>query len=117
MSNPNIYIYKHDKLFDVLNELSLELKLNFKNIKKEEISKIINQNCCIISREKINNNTNQILLKNTPIKINKLYELINVKLISKSFDLQSKLKIGKYLLDVNSRIVSVNNKNLKLKEK
>ena len=117
MSNTKIYIYKYEKLYDVLNELSSDLKLNFINIKKDQISKIIDENCFVISREKIKNYTNQILLKNIPIKISKLYELINVKLISKNFNVQSKLKIGNYLLDVNSRIVSDNNNNLKLTEK
>ena len=117
MSDTKIYIYNYEKLYDILNELSSELKLNFININKDQINKISNEDFCVISRENIKNYNNQILLKNIPIKIKKLYELINVNLISKNFNLQSKIKIGNYLLDVNSRIVSDNNINLKLTEK
>ena len=117
MSNSKIYIYNYDKLYDILSEVSQELKLNFINIKKGQTNLISGYDSCILSKEKIINKNNYILLKNTPIKINKLYELINVKLISKKFNLQSKLKIGKYLLDVNSRIISKDNNNLKLTEK
>ena len=118
MSDTKIYIYNYEKLYDILNELSSELKLNFIHIEKGKINKINNENCCIISKEKIKNYNNQILLKNSSIRINKLYELINVQLISRNFSAQSKLKVGDYLLDVNSRLVFDNNNNkLKLTEK
>ena len=87
------------------------------HIEKGKINKINSENCCIISKEKIKNHTNQVLVKNTPIKVNKLYELISVQLISKNFSAQSKLEVGNYLLDVNSRIVFDNNNKLKLTEK
>ena len=40
-----------------------------------------------------------------------------MQLISKNFSAQSKLEVGNYLLDVNSRIVFDNNNKLKLTEK
>ena len=47
-------------LYDILNELSSELKLNFMHIEKGKINKINSENCCIISKEKIKNHTNQV---------------------------------------------------------
>ena len=40
MNYPKIIIYNYNKLFDILNELSEELNLEFLHINKDEIEKI-----------------------------------------------------------------------------
>ena len=52
-----------------------------------------------------------------PTEIFQLIEKINIKLIKKKYDYQSKVMIGKYYLDLNSKIISYNNNKLKLTEK
>tara|TARA_Y100000590_G_scaffold449948_1_gene588904 strand:- start:530 stop:1174 length:645 start_codon:yes stop_codon:yes gene_type:complete len=52
-----------------------------------------------------------------PTEIFQLIEKINIKLIKKKYDYQSKVIIGKYYLDLNSKIISYNNNKLKLTEK
>ena len=48
-------------------------------------------------------NLNQIILNNFPYKINKLIEIINLKILKKKLLINSNLSIGKYKLDINSK--------------
>ena len=52
-----------------------------------------------------------------PIDIYNLIEKINIQLIKQKYDFQSKIKIKNYSLDLNSRTISKNSKNLKLTER
>ena len=52
-----------------------------------------------------------------PIDIFNLIEKINIQLIKQKYDFQSKIKLKNYSLDLNSRIITKNDKNLKLTER
>ena len=52
-----------------------------------------------------------------PISLNKLVELINIKLIKLKFNHQSKINIKGYQLNLNSKFISNNGLNLRLTEK
>ena len=52
-----------------------------------------------------------------PVDIYNLIEKINIQLIKQKYDFQSKIKIKNYSLDLNSRTISKNSKNLKLTER
>jgi len=52
-----------------------------------------------------------------PIGINILIEKINIQLIKQNYNYQSKINLGKYYLDLNSRIILNNSNKLKLTEK
>ena len=54
---------------------------------------------------------------NLPIKINKLVEKINIEFMRQQFSNQSKVKINKYTIDLNSREMSRESAKLKLTEK
>ena len=56
-------------------------------------------------------------IKNSPVSLNKLVELINIQLIKLRFNHKSKISIKSYELDLNSRLISKNNVILKLTEK
>ena len=118
MSNPKVYIYKSESLYKVLHELSSDLKLNFVKIDNiKNISKDL-QNSCIISSVKIDANKESILIDNKkPCSINKILQDINTILLRKKFLNQSKFFIGNYLLNLNSRIISKDGKELKLTER
>ena len=60
---------------------------------------------------------NCIIIDNLPKKISKLVEIINLSFLKKQFKNQSKHKIGKYTLDLNSRKIYFENKSLNLTEK
>ena len=60
---------------------------------------------------------NQLILDNFPLKIEKILELINVNLLKKKFSRQSDIQVGEFKINMNSRILSDENKQLSLTEK
>ena len=54
---------------------------------------------------------------NFPLKIEKILELINVNFLKKKFSRQSDIRIGDFKINMNSRILSDENKELSLTEK
>ena len=70
-----------------------------------------------LTRKKLKDNKNYILLENFPYDIKKLIQLININLLSKNFNKKSKIRIGNYNLDVNARNIVNNKIKLKLTEK
>jgi DNA-binding response OmpR family regulator len=71
----------------------------------------------VISNKKYLDFDNQFFLKNTPIKISKLVEKINIEFLRLQFNSQSQVKIKNYTIDLNSREILINNLKLKLTEK
>ena len=120
MSIQNLIIYKFIPLFDILEELSLDL--NFKiSLIEDEI--FLNQeiknynNYLVVSKKKYPNIINQFVLENKPIKILKLIEKINIEFLKIKFNSQSNLKVKKYSIDLNSREMLIKDIKLKLTEK
>jgi len=74
-------------------------------------------NYLIISNKKYPNNINQLVLENSPIKIFKLVEKINIEFLKIQFSSQSEVKVKNYIIDLNSREMLINNIKLKLTEK
>ena len=116
----NLIIYKFTSLYRILEELDLDL--NFKtsfvdseNSLKDKVKNL--SNYLIISNKKYTNINNQFILKNTPIKIFKLVEKINIEFLKLQYNSQSQVKVKDYTIDLNSREIIVNNINLKLTEK
>ena len=71
----------------------------------------------VISNKKYFDFDNQFFLKNTPIKISKLVEKINIEFLRLQFNSQSQVKIKNYIIDFNSREIIISNLKLKLTEK
>ena len=94
--------------------LEQDNKKNSENVNSITITKKNNQQ--LLSSEKINDK-NLILLEESPVKIEQLLDQINIHLIKKKYDFQSHLNIKDYNLNLNSRIISHQNKNLKLTER
>lgn len=120
MSTQNLIIYKFTSLYHILEELGLDLnfKLSFADNENSLKDKIKNQsNYLIISSKKYLDIDNQFVLENTPIKIFKLVEKINIEFLRLQFNSQSQVKIKKYTIDLNSREITINNTRLKLTEK
>ena len=120
MSIQNLIIYKFNVLYYILEELGSDI--NFKvflidneNSLNEKIKDL--KNFLIISNKRHLDIDNQFVLDNTPIKIFKLVEKINIEFLKIQFSNQSELKVSNYIIDLNSREMSKNNTNLKLTEK
>ena len=120
MSTQNLIIYKFAALYHILEELGSEL--NFK-ISFEENENFLNdqvkkqKNHLIISNKKYSDIRNQFVLDNIPINIFKLVERLNVEFLKLQFNSQSEVKVNNYIINLNSRVMSINNTNLKLTEK
>ena len=120
MSAQNLIIYKFAVLYQILEELGLDL--NFKIISvdneaslKEKVKNL--NNYLIISNKKYSDISNQFILENIPINIFKLIEKINVEFLKLQFNNQSELKVNNYIIDLNSREMLTKNTKLKLTEK
>ena len=120
MRSQNLIIYKFTSLYHILEELSLDLnfKIIFADTDKSLNDKVKNfNNYLIISNKKYSYLGNQFVLNNTPIKILKLVEKINVEFLKLQFSNQSEVKINNYTININSREMFKNNIKLKLTEK
>ena len=71
----------------------------------------------LLSKKEINNFKRQIVLDKLPIKFLKLLEKINIGFLKQNFNEMSDIKVGRYIIDINSREMRYENKLLKLTEK
>ena len=120
MSTQNLIIYKFIELYQILEELGLDLNFNIIFEDKEESlnekAKKFN-NYLIITNRNYPGINNQLILDNTPINIFKLIEKINIEFMKLQFNNQSEVKIKNYIIDLNSRVMLSKNTKLKLTEK
>ena len=115
-----LIIFKFKSLFKIINELENELNFNVIEV-SEEIDlkdKLLKfKNSLIVTKKKEIDKSNQLILNQLPIKISKLLEKINIEFLKLQFNEKSKIDIGKYKIDLNSRYLIFNHQKLKLTEK
>ena len=120
MTTHNLIIYKFNALYHILEELGLDLNIKVTLVVTEnslnECVKNLN-NYLIISNKKYLDINNQLVLDNTPINIFKLIEKINVEFLKIQFSSQSEFKVKNYIINLNSREMTINNIRLRLTEK
>ena len=119
------------KLYNILNEIKNFLHFDIKNyVNKDDFFQELNKNSSLNqstivtnSIENFKSNTKKIDIRNVlvfdnfPIQLNKIIDQINIQLIKQKYDFQSKISIKNYNLNLNSRIISKNEKDLKLTER
>ena len=120
MLSQNLIIYKFSKLYHILEEIELDLNFNIlfadnENILNDTIKNL--NNYLIITNREYSNIGNQLILDDKPTNIFKLIENINIEFLKVQFNNQSEIKVKNYTIDLNSRIMIMNNKKLKLTEK
>ena len=120
MITQNLIIYKSIALYQIFDELSLDLnfKIIFIDNEKElnEKSKNLNQYLILLNKEHLDHD-NQFILNQMPISIFRLIEKINIEFLKNQFNSQAGSKVKSYTLDLNSREMIMNNIKLKLTEK
>jgi len=129
MIKQTIHIIDFKILYNILDEIKDYLKfqiLHYKNVEIFLNSNDLNLNDSLIlvksnkqiflNNEKINKNS-FFSIPHYPITIDKLVEILNVNLIKQKYNYQSNIYIKDYKLDLNSRTITKNNKNLKLTQK
>ena len=127
-----ISIVEFTILYKILSEIQDILKFEIQNYESNsdfektiEDNKIDTKHLTIITRS-----INQKLIKNTkldirkilvfddfPLEIEKLIEKINIQLIKQKYNFQSNFNINNYTLDLNSRIITREQDELKLTER
>ena len=120
MHKYNLVIFKFKTLHEILKELNEDLNFNIFEASSEKILNVFSQNLkdyLIITKKNINNVDNQLILNNGPLNFSKLLEQINIQYLKIHFNKKSKFKIGQYVLDINSREISLNGVRLKLTER
>tara|TARA_B100000787_G_C16084741_1_gene246119 strand:+ start:60 stop:647 length:588 start_codon:yes stop_codon:yes gene_type:complete len=128
MYKQNIFITNINSLYEILNEIKENLPFKIIKYENEDVfiktSSLDIKNSLFISKSNtkflLNSNLNKknfLELDNLPLSLNKLVELINIRLIKLKFDLQSKVNIKGYELNLNSKFLSKHDLNLKLTEK
>ena len=127
MVKQNIHIINFDVLYRIFYEIKENFNFNILNHNTEE--DFLNQNNINIknsliikdpSKKILNHNIDvRMIIKivELPIKLNNLIENINIQLIKQRYNYQSKILVKKYSINLNSRIISNEIKNLKLTEK
>ena len=115
-----LIIFKFKSLFKIINELENELNFDVIEV-SEEIDlkdKLLKfKNSLIVTQKKGIDRSNQLILNQLPIKISKLLEKINIEFLKLQFNEKSKIDVGKYKIDLNSRYLIFNHQKLKLTEK
>ena len=116
-----LIIFRYKELFNILEEIkeNFEFKLEFYE-KERELENLENDNLSdylVITKKKLSNLKKQIIIDKFPIKINDLIQTLNINFLKSKFIEQSKIDLGRYNLDLNSRILNQNEKELELTEK
>ena len=123
MSKSKVSILNLKALYNILFEISENFKFEILNFESETdlIESNKANNSLVIVKNRFSSDKidlkNIIILDDTPIKIIYLIDKINTFLLKQKYSLQSNFNIKKYKLDLNSRMISNNEKDLKLTER
>ena len=116
-----LIIFRYKELFNILEEIkeNFEFKLEFYE-KDKELEKLEHDNLIdylVLTKKKLPTVKKQIIIDKFPIKINELIQTLNINFLKSKFTEQSQIDLGRYYLDLNSRILNQNDKELELTEK
>ena len=132
MSKQSVNIVEFSNLYNILHEIKDLFIFHINNYKNSnhflqdiESNIIDYDNSIIIVNKKkhklfSNNKVNKrniLIIDEFPLKIEKLIDKINTHLIKEKYNFQSKLNIRNYVLNLNSRIISNKECELKLTER
>ncbi|MBD1137253.1 response regulator transcription factor [Pelagibacterales bacterium SAG-MED43] len=120
MNSKKLFIYESYKLFEILKEIKDYLSFEIHHIDKTEYKKLDFKkfnNYLIISTNNNDEIKDCLKISNFPKKISNLLEIINQNFLKNQYSNQSNIKIGKYILNLNSRKIYLKSKSLDLTEK
>jgi DNA-binding response OmpR family regulator len=120
MNIKTLIVYEYQTLYEILTEIKEFLNFKIlntdkKNFEKLEFNKLGDY---LILRSK-NSVTleNSFVLNDLPIKLDKLIQIININFLKNNFAKKSEIKVGKYILDLNSRKIIFENQYINLTER
>ena len=120
MNNTKLIFYDYIELYEIFSELKQFLKFELSNIQsKEDLNIEVKKfdNYLIISKKIHPNFDNQLVINLLPLPIIKIIDKINIAILKNNFSKKSKISVGKYSINLNSKEIIFENKSLKLTEK
>ena len=132
MTKQIVHFFELPELYKILLELKDILSFDINNYQsKKELSNAITDNkldfdnSIIVAKSNENllidndklDKKNILFIDKFPVQLDKLIDKINVHLIQHQYNFKSNLNIKNYILNINSRTVFKDNKELKLTEK
>ena len=117
MSKQYLLIHNFPALYEILNELKNSLSFGIRIIVDiKEIKNNINLTDLIISNQNLNLN-NQIKIDKFPIEYGKLIDILNIAFLKKKIEFKKNIKIGKFVINYNSRKLYKDDNFINLTEK
>ena len=118
-------------LYNILNEIKNFISFDIKNYaNKDDFIQDLNKNNILAESTIVTNSIehfksdnksldkrNILVFKDLPTQLNIIIDQINIQLIKQRYDFQSKINIKNYNLNLNSRKISKNERDLKLTER
>jgi hypothetical protein len=132
MSEQFIYIVDFPNLHNILSEVKNLFNFKIKNftsfkifLEADECTQVNDINSIIIVNKKnqkflLSKKTldkNILIIDELPLRIEKLIYKINIQLIKQHYNIQSKINVKGYTLDLNKRIIKSQSQELRLTEK
>ncbi len=131
MNKQIVTFVNHTGLYNILNEIKNFIFFDIKNyVNKEDFFQDLKKNNILAQSTIVTNSIdyfksdnknidkrNILVFKDLPIQLSIIIDQINIQLIKQRYDFQSKINIKNYNLNLNSRKISKNEKDLKLTER
>ena len=131
MSKQIVNFIELTELYNILNEIKNFISFDIKNYRnKDDFFQDLNKNNILAESTIVTNSIeyfksdnknvdkrNILVFEDFPIQISIIIDQINIQLIKQRYDFQSKINIKNYNLNLNSRKISKNQKDLKLTER
>tara|TARA_Y100001970_G_C14057720_1_gene762497 strand:- start:553 stop:1107 length:555 start_codon:yes stop_codon:yes gene_type:complete len=116
MSLKTLIIHQNKILYNILVEISENM--NFKVIYTDNFELNFKEfgSYIVITKKNFLEIKNQLILEDLPLKLDKLIETINIAFLKQEYNVKSSINIGKYELNLNSRVLSLTEKKLDLTE-
>lgn len=119
MIEKKLYIYKNIFLYNILHEIEEITQYKIYHIDNVNLESEFEDksNNLLLTNNKIENINNQLQLSSLPISYTELLKNINIHFLKQNFKKQSKFDVGKFLIDINSRKLFLDENYINLTEK
>ena len=117
MNKQYLLIHDHKILYEILFELKHIHNFELENVSVHSINKKKFTKFDLVISRNFLSIEDQIELKNLPIELDKLLDVINLKFLKKKIEFKKNIKLGKYLINFNTRKIIHEKKILTLTEK
>ena len=115
MNNTKLIFYDYTELYEIFYELKQFLKFELRNIESKEDLNIEAKKIddyLIISKKIHPNLNNQLVIDLLPSPIIKIVDKINIEILKNNFSKKSKISVGKYRINLNSKEIIYENRIL-----